>query len=292
MPAPTVLSSDERSELLRLYQDRTCTVAELLKKFKITGTTLMKLVKDAGIPLRGRSHGKSFGERLESRKYQVRHDAFVGAENSSVASYFVGIMLTDGCLRRTSPNNPVNQGSYTVHLAQSESRKDVVYKLQDFLGTDSPVKVESRRFREDLYYLIVSSRQLFETLSTYGVVPKKTGKQVVAPCMRENRDFWRGVFDGDGHVEVAKSGRLSLKLGNTSPDLVNRLYDYWESVTGPGWVTLGQYRISSGKIQHRVCVSGPQAMEVAAAMYEGAEVYSESKFRPYATARDAIRNAT
>lgn len=143
--------------------------------------------------------------RHPNRKYDLDESVFDHAETDPTAAYWVGFLMADGSVKiRTS-------GQHTVTLALAESDGNHVEAFRRFLKTDSPVKVykNSRGYAnsKDLSTLTVTSKRLAVALSRYGVVPKKS-KTAEVKLLERNRDFWRGMIDGDGWFTIRRDGPI------------------------------------------------------------------------------------
>lgn len=278
-----ILKPEQEAALIEMYKDASLTVAEIAAVFGIGLSTVRKYAVRYGLPARPQKKRKGVPNTKESiRKYELNHNAFDNAETDPVAAYFVGLLLTDGHVRRKR-----NRGSYEVCFSQSEPRQDVVYKLKEFLGTDKPVFIRpAKDNRRRVHSLEVASKRIYELLGTYGVIPRKTSRQVVNPVFYNNRSFWLGVFEGDGSIRRNRKNSMVLSFGNTSPDLMDRWIAFCETVVGVGNVGVCSHQYPSGNIQRQAFVCGDRAFKLAEHLYEGATVYSDTKYAVYAAMKE------
>jgi hypothetical protein len=146
---------------------------------------------------------------VRGRKYTVRHEAF--AEDTPEVRYWVGAMITDGCVHQSKKGT----GSAKVILQVQTQDGSWVEDFKTFLGYSGPIYwvyiTDKDGVRRGPYpRLAVASAQMAEDLRTWGVVPRKTRIARVIEKLQDDPDFWRGVIDGDGHINSTEKGDLAL----------------------------------------------------------------------------------
>lgn len=145
------------------------------------------------------------------RVYALDEHAFDDAANDEQAAYFVGLLFSDGCVKRTGEK----QATITLSLSGDDGRH--VAAFRSFLKSDSPLG-QCRHGINQLDRLLpsgnkpihllpftrlrVSSCILADALARYGVVPRKSRTATASGGMETNPHFWRGVLDGDGTYYV------------------------------------------------------------------------------------------
>lgn len=126
------------------------------------------------------------------------------------SAYWVGFLMADGCVMHPKDGSP------EVALRLSVIDREQVEAFRRFLKSSKKVTVQSapshytvvnkRPVRSGPSVLFsVSSTQLATDLSSFGVVPHKTMREHVLR-LESNRDFWRGMVDGDGSVFCSEAG--------------------------------------------------------------------------------------
>lgn len=95
----------------------------------------------------------------------------------------------------------------------------------------------------------MASQELADSLASFGVVPNKTHSVVAKESLTCSRDFWRGVLDGDGYINV----NGSFELAGMSDDFLNQFRHYLHSTYGsaPSITKNGQgcHRVGSKRQQ-------------------------------------------
>ncbi len=155
---------------------------ELANAFGTNRTTICNALSRQGVRRRGRSEA--------NRRYSFSQTSF--AEHTPAAHYWIGFLLADGS---------VAGNELSIGLAVRD--KGHLYKLKEFLGAQHPVRNPAR--------FAIRSDALVSQLSTFGIVPRKSGNETAPDYLLGDRDFWRGVVDGDG--SISRSGtewRISI----------------------------------------------------------------------------------
>jgi len=113
------------------------------------------------------------------------------------AAYWIGFLMADGCITDRGHSTYIN-----LMLASKDAGH--VEAFQRFLGSNHKIGLEKARgFAGSTggSKLSVASKRLAAILARYGVVPRKSHTTKVIG-LEHNRDFWRGVVDGDGWVSI------------------------------------------------------------------------------------------
>lgn len=138
-------------------------------------------------PLTEKSEHRIF--RISSAKARALHGRFLNDHAfetlTQESAYWIGFLAADGSICG------VNQ----VSVELSERDADHLIKLRSFLGSNQPL-YRNRGCAK----LSFSSQQIVKTLGRYGICRRKTHSVACPPELLMDRDYWRGVIDGDGHV--------------------------------------------------------------------------------------------
>ncbi len=145
-------------------------------------------------------YGVTIRKRGRTSIYTLNEKAFDNAEKNPEASYFCGLLYTDGS---------VTKNRVSISLQKQDSV--IVWRLRSFLKATHPIRTiaanNSYKNSQPSVLLGVSSAQLAQSLQQYGIVPNKSTRQIPPMSMLSNPHWWRGVVDGDGSVGFRKSGR-------------------------------------------------------------------------------------
>jgi len=177
-------------ESIRVEYLHGCSSLFLARKYAVSKFTVLSALQQSGTPIRSRSECK--------RVYELDETAFdhPGPE----ATYWAGFLLADGSVyvkRRGSP---------LLQLSIAEEDRQHVEAFRLFLKSTHPINtipatrkwIRGRSCQcQAKAELQIPSRRLVVALARYGVVSQKS--QSATPVgVAFNRDFWRGVVDGDG----------------------------------------------------------------------------------------------
>lgn len=152
------------------------------------------------------SRGLSRSNKVNSRKYQVDHSYFNRIDSEDKA-YWLGFLYADGYVSRSK------HGQKCVGCSLGIKDKAHLGKLKDTLQATYPIKeyiTESYGVPVTYCRLLITSEEMFDTLTKQGVLEKKsliltfpTNSQV--PEHLTNH-FIRGYFDGDGSFSKSHDG--------------------------------------------------------------------------------------
>lgn len=140
-------------------------------------------------------------------------------------AYFLGFAYADGCISKKRGKGNI----FRMSLAD----KDIIYKLQElfpFFNTDTFDYSKYGENRSVQYAIRKVSAELYEDLVLNGLLERKSGenaKNLKLPLLKEHlwNHFVRGVFDGDGSINIA-SKRPNLRrveICSTSKEFLSEL---------------------------------------------------------------------
>lgn len=179
---------------------------------------------------------------ITTRKQSVNLNFF--EKPSRELFYVLGLWASDGY---------VTDDCY-IELGMAD--KDVVEHVARLIGYVRPVKERSKGRHKKQYRIHFRSRAVADIFSKYGITPRKS-KTLKFPEIPQQyvKDFVRGVFDGDGCVQIGKRSDgfdyQSVSIVSASRDFIQSLKEKVELHTGvkPTKVTenngLFSYRLSS-----------------------------------------------
>lgn len=143
------------------------------------------------------------------RKYSI-NESYFNKIDTEKKSYFLGFLMADGAINKNCNKLQFNlqrEDEYIIkefceeinYLGNIEHHEDNVRKI-------SSVNICSKKIITDLIY--------------HGIVPKKTGKEIMPDTIDKKliKHFIRGFIDGDGHI-----GKTCKKISICSTSL-NILY--------------------------------------------------------------------
>jgi len=110
--------------------------------------------------------------------------------NHPVKAYWIGFIMADGCV--------VNQKKARKLIIElGEKDVELLKNFNTFVQGGVPIKFT----KKGCVRLVLYSKKMVNDLEKYGIVPRKTGKEVIYNIPNEYLShFIRGYFDGDGSI--------------------------------------------------------------------------------------------
>jgi hypothetical protein len=164
---------------------------------------------------------------------------------SVVGNYWLGFLMADGC---------ATDAQLIVVLQKRDA--DHLHSLAAALGCDDRPLAPANQDRARR--LVISSAELARTVAGHGVVPRRTAP--ITPWLLESRDFWRGVFDGDGTLRVDSAGTPNIELVGRAP-LIDEFARYLDGLL-PEHRPTRPYRHSQSRAVRLVGCGGRRAKAV------------------------------
>lgn len=140
------------------------------------------------------------------KRRDLKENIFSGALDES-ASYFIGILQSDGCIRELGSNRQKQ-----IILKMNDF--DIVEKFAEFIGWKDGVKLGTRKLGNDFAVIEFSSDKIANDLINIGVTIDKTFNEIF-PKGIILKDYLRGLLDGDGSINRS-NGRWNLLVTGES----------------------------------------------------------------------------
>lgn len=171
-----------------------CNLRTLSKECGIGENNLSKQLKDAGV--------------LRSRGGVTRHtyDNHAFDIITEQSAYWIGFLMADGSITKQKTQK-------TKYLSLRLAKQDInqVIKLKHYLKASCPITSRANTgFKgQDISYIgLTASDHLITTLASHGVTQNKTITATASKELEFNRDFWRGMVDGDGWITLQPQRQL------------------------------------------------------------------------------------
>lgn len=198
---------------------------------------------------------RSQGVRV-GRGLPVRDDAFTTM--SPEVAYWIGFLLADGNVHHDKRTGRAGR----ISLALSPIDEAHVLRFGTFINYVGAIE------RRPTYTRIAfTSRRIAADLASYGVVPKKSLIASVDPRLAEDRDFWRGMVDGDGSVALGSDGYARLMLCGTEA-----VCEAFRRYITSRIATRSRVRKLEGRQVWAIEVHGNGAAVIVRLLYDGAAV--------------------
>src|SRR6188472_1438044 len=202
-------------------------------------------------------NGVVFGRKV----YTINEAAFdVITEESA---YWIGFLIADGNVYTGKTGNP------RIALTLKKKDYDHLVKFRKFMGSTYNILTKKVKLNDTTiiqYTLRFSSKIVARVLATYGIVPRKS---LIAKVigLENNRDFWRGVLDGDGHFCVRNGHEADKIILVGSHDLLHQFKDFIQRNI-PGSITKKSITIKQERSYYRLFIYSKTARLLAKLLYD------------------------
>lgn len=201
MPNNRRFSDKQEAEILSLYLSG-ATSTSIAKQYKTRSSQIRRAISRQNGQMRTRTEYR--------RKYLVDESAFDILTPES--AYWIGFLMADGCVT----DSRGNECSPLLVLGLADKDRGHIASFREFLKSTHPITNGPVSSGTGLpsARICIASKRLVAALSVFGIVPRKSLTATVPTILLQNRDFWRGVVDGDGTIHIGKK-----KNGTTFPTI-------------------------------------------------------------------------
>lgn len=279
---PKISSFRKNNGIIRLHKNE-----EWLKqKYCIEKNTIEKISKMAGV---GREEVRKMLRKLNIptdyeivRKSSKKHDYNENIFNKidiEEKAYWLGFIMGDGQIEIFKRKR--SDGSYyeNFRLNMNIKYSDVEHlnKFLKFLTctTKKPkkttVKMPSGNIAE-VAYLRISSYVLANDLMSHGVKPNKSLKEEIPTGIPNQfiKDFFRGIFDADGHIPKTKRASVSICDGKRILKWIQSFYPF---------LKLRKYKNS--ELHYLASTKQKDSLQFLDSLYENSNIYLDRKYDRY-----------
>lgn len=211
------------------------------------------------------------------QKYVANRRAFKLAPGGYTENqkYWGGFILADGCL-----SNVKASGACRLSMGLQERDKAHVEKFRDFLQTHNKLTYappnEKGKGGGGQWRLAVGSAYWIEELAPFGVYPRKTNTAEIPEAFVYDRDYWRGVIDGDGWLGLyPKRDKFQAFLGVCGSHGVCKGFETLAKHLVPQRVVTWKKRTET---YAEVSIRGDAAAEIVFWLYSGSNIYLDRKY--------------
>lgn len=173
------------------------------------------------------------------RRLELNESYFSSKHRGS--SYWAGFLLADGC---------VQGNAITLALGIADHAHILAWK--DAIASQHSVTEVKRNNVVVCHRICVHSTTMCKDLEAYGVIPKKSKVAAVPEAYEGDKDYWRGVIDGDGYIRVSEYPEFGL-VG--SKNVCDSFAKYVTKITGANVVVHAHKTIFSCAAKSRHIVA-------------------------------------
>jgi len=228
-------------------------MAGIAKLLGVSRESVAKTVKKFGIiPENGNSRLASFG--VDKQYFE---------NDTEGAAYFFGLLLADG--------NISDRGKVSIALQKDDYM--ILEQLKTSIKSQSNLSYHTRKTGESYCQICFTVKELSESLTELGMVPRKSLEEKAPLRFLNNRHFWRGMIDGDGSVGYHQGRSARLYLCG-SKEMCEQFLDYCKSIIPE---IDSKAVVSKGSL-YRISFYGIKAAELLKELYSGSEYKLQRKF--------------
>lgn len=168
------------------------------KIYNVSNSVIDRIFRIKNIKCRDNSH--------KGRKYYINENYFDKIDTPNKA-YILGLLYADGC-------NASNTN--LIKLELQERDKSILDKINLELEYSKPLSFHELNRKnsnwQNTYAIEITNKHMSKKLEELGMIPRKSLILEFPDWINDNlmKDFIRGYFDGDGHIEWNKKHFLTL----------------------------------------------------------------------------------
>jgi hypothetical protein len=217
------------------------------------------------IAMTGRKHTEESIELM--RTYTMNQSAFNLITEES--AYWLGFFMADGSISEIKTHANGGTTPYVVLKLQIRDLEHLK-KFKTFMTSTHPISIYTDKRGKVSCRLGFSAKKLALKLSEYGITARKSLCGMAKCGLECNKDFWRGVIDGDGTLSHGGYPRLYL-VG--SYNLLIQFKVFVEKIVGQTIIS----RLLQRKSIYRLTLCGQIALKVVKILYDSCSVALERK---------------
>lgn len=218
--------------------------------------------------------------RNNQRILSLNDDAF--SVITPECAYWIGFLMADGCVHADS--NCIGIGLQKADYEHLEKFKRFVgssHKIGFSEAQVTMIKGQGLINGTGVCRFQIRSTKMVNDLDKYGIIPRKAHIAKAVPDLEMNRDFWRGMVDGDGSLSEtidlvnSKKPFLVTSLNGTKDicqQFINFVNNFYPTQATP-YFTKGT--------THKIAFSKKIGFYVAKALYEDCCVSLDRKYQRY-----------
>lgn len=241
----------------KLYLQDSLSGHDIAKQIGVSSCAIYKRLKAWGIT-------KSI-EEIDRTTHYVNHDAFEKLTEESL--YWGGFLAADGYIYIAPHGNPV------IGISIKETDREHLENFRAYVGSGD--RAISNIGKGCVSYRIPSAK-MSSDLKRFGVVPRKTFTiKVDDREVAVSPHFWRGVVDGDGHINKT---RKAICLVSASEAFANQYQEFVRGIGSDCGIHIHKdRRRENSRVVYQCFSYAKNAEIVARKLYGNSTIYLERK---------------
>lgn len=259
----------DEQEIIKLYRDG-WSMQSLANRFNVSHSVIKLRLINNKIPLRNISEAvsgmlsvdKSIYSRTGRQRQYPLNDTFFDILTPDSA-YVIGLLQADGS---------VNSKRMTITLKPRD--EELLKVVMGKMGASRPLKIRKSPLGSGIC-LDISSRKLVTSLAKWGLHSPKTYTASTHSDLLLNRDYWRGVIDGDGTLCASSVGNKIMSLVGSE----NICHQFLSFCREFGYI--GGANVNHHKNIFSIQIKNSEAIKIAKVLYDKASIYLPRKYEIY-----------
>jgi len=146
-------------------------------------------------------------------------------------AYIFGLFQSDGHLEKVKGKN---KGRLTIEL--NELDKEIIFKIQKLFDCNSNIRFRKRKtnFKNEINTcsLTIYDQEVINQFNIMGMPYGKKSEIITIPKVDYcERDYWRGIIDGDGSLGMTSNGFPFFSLVTSSEELKDAFLELIYKIT-------------------------------------------------------------
>lgn len=179
------------------------------------------------------------------------------------SAYWIGFLYADGCIYHN-----------TIVLTLHEKDIEHLNKFNRFLEGNINIRyVKTMK----AYTFAFNSLYMINKLKSYNITSNKTFTCIPSDTLKNNKDFWRGVIDGDGHISISSGIGIDKRIrprielcGNLQTIECYRNFVHTN-------ICKFENKIGVHSSIFRIQTSGEKAFNISQYVYKNSEIFLDRK---------------
>lgn len=208
-------------------------LTQIGEEYGVVRESIAKILRKLQIPIRNGN----------TRKAENGVNLKFFEEDTEGSAYFYGLLLSDG--------NISEKGKVSISLKATDS-----HILEDFrlaVGSNSNVTFHTRHDSTSSCSLVFTVKPIAESLNKLGMVPRKSLSEKAPSKFLLNKDFWRGMVDGDGCIQFPENKASPRMYLCGSEEVCNQFLTFCKTIRED--ITTDTVHMVGGLYRVTICAS-------------------------------------
>lgn len=254
---PRITPNWKKEKVIELYKSGV-SQSVIEKELQMTRKTIRELIKNSD------EHYKTRSEQWLIR-YGNNLDETIFDELNEESLYWIGLLYADGHIRKDK--------EFSIELTLHSQDYNHLEKYKTFLHTNREIK---KIKNQEAFRLRINSERIHKRLQELEFKHDKSYTAKPHESLKNNKDFWRGVIDGDGGVYKYERIEQVFLCGT-----LETIFDFIMFCSKNCEIKDKYPSKSDGKNHYQVHYYGQDAKKIVKILYKDSKTYLDRKYQKY-----------